>query len=53
MPAFAWQGGDVAQIETISKAEAIKQQSRQLRGHLARDLADTSVALRQGGLCAA
>ena len=26
--------------EKISKAEAIKQQSRQLRGHLARDLAD-------------
>jgi len=28
-------------VETISKAEAVKQQSRQLRGHLARDLADT------------
>jgi sulfite reductase (ferredoxin) len=32
----------VAQIDTISKAEAIKQQSRQLRGNLARDLADTA-----------
>ncbi|MFZ2006373.1 MAG: NADPH-dependent assimilatory sulfite reductase hemoprotein subunit [Stellaceae bacterium] len=28
-------------VEKISKAEAVKQQSRQLRGHLARDLADT------------
>src|SRR6202008_4919209 len=36
------EGGDVAQvIEKISKAEAVKQQSRQLRGHLARDLAET------------
>ena len=32
----------MAQIETISKAEAVKQQSRQLRGHIARDLADTA-----------
>jgi len=32
----------VQQIGAISKAEAIKQQSRQLRGHLARDLADTA-----------
>jgi len=32
----------VTQIDTISKAEAIKQQSRQLRGNLARDLADTA-----------
>ena len=29
-------------VEKISKAEAIKQQSRHLRGHLARDLADTA-----------
>ena len=29
-------------VEKISKAEAIKQQSRHLRGHLARDLADTT-----------
>jgi sulfite reductase (ferredoxin) len=28
-------------VDKISKAEATKQQSRQLRGHLARDLADT------------
>ncbi|HEX3862292.1 MAG TPA: NADPH-dependent assimilatory sulfite reductase hemoprotein subunit [Stellaceae bacterium] len=32
----------MAQLETISKPEAVKQQSRQLRGHLARDLADTA-----------
>jgi sulfite reductase (ferredoxin) len=32
----------VGVIEKISKAEAVKQQSRQLRGHLARDLADTA-----------
>ena len=32
----------MAQLGTISKAEATKQQSRQLRGHLARDLADTA-----------
>src|SRR5919202_1753190 len=32
----------MARIETLSKAEAVKQQSRQLRGHLARDLADTA-----------
>jgi sulfite reductase (ferredoxin) len=32
----------MAEIETISKPEAIKQQSRQLRGHLARDMADTA-----------
>jgi sulfite reductase (ferredoxin) len=33
---------DMGEIEQISKPEAIKQQSRQLRGHLARDLADTA-----------
>jgi len=32
----------MADIERLSKAEAIKQQSRQLRGNLARDLADTT-----------
>jgi sulfite reductase (ferredoxin) len=37
------ENGGVAQIETISKAEATKQQSRHLRGHIARDLADTAV----------
>ena len=41
--------GDVAQIETISKAEAVKQQSRQLRGHLARDLGDTSAPFDKEG----
>ena len=33
----------MAQVESISKAEAVKQQSRQLRGHIARDLADMTV----------
>jgi len=42
LPGFASEGGGVAQIDTISKAEAIKQQSRQLRGTLAKDLADTT-----------
>jgi sulfite reductase (ferredoxin) len=32
----------VQAVEKISKAEATKQQSRQLRGHLARDLGDTA-----------
>jgi sulfite reductase (ferredoxin) len=39
----------VAQIDTISKAEAIKQQSRQLRGTLARDLADTATPFDKVG----
>ena len=39
----------MAQIETISKAEAVKQQSRQLRGHLARDLADTATPFDKEG----
>src|ERR1051326_8239849 len=43
------EGGDVAQIETISKAEAVKQQSRQLRGALAADLADTAVPFDKSG----
>jgi sulfite reductase (ferredoxin) len=34
--------GVVQPVGTISKAEAVKQQSRQLRGHIARDLADTT-----------
>jgi sulfite reductase (ferredoxin) len=33
---------DMARIEAIAKPEAVKQQSRQLRGHLARDLVDTA-----------
>jgi len=32
----------VAEVESISKAEAVKQQSRQLRGRLSEDLADTA-----------
>ena len=43
------QRGTVAQVESISKAEAVKQQSRQLRGHLARDLADTAVPFDKEG----
>jgi sulfite reductase (ferredoxin) len=39
----------VAQINTISKAEAIKQQSRHLRGNLAEDLADTTVPFDKTG----
>jgi sulfite reductase (ferredoxin) len=31
----------MVQIDSVSKAEAVKQQSRQLRGHIARDLPDT------------
>ena len=36
-------------IENISKAEAVKQQSRQLRGNLARDLADTATPFDNAG----
>ena len=32
----------MAEIQTLSKAEAVKQQSRQLRGNLVRHLADTA-----------
>src|SRR5437764_11613769 len=32
----------MTEIQSLSKAEAVKQQSRQLRGNLARDLADTA-----------
>lgn len=39
----------MAQIDTISKAEAIKQQSRQLRGTLAKDLADTATPFDKAG----
>src|SRR2546429_9372229 len=39
----------MAELDTISKAEAIKQQSRQLRGHLARDLADTATPFDNAG----
>src|ERR1700732_3785627 len=39
----------MAQIDAISKAEAVKQQSRQLRGHIARDLADTTAPFDSEG----
>jgi sulfite reductase (ferredoxin) len=39
----------MAQIENISKAEAVKQQSRRLRGHIARDLPDTSAPFDKEG----
>src|SRR5437764_11504309 len=39
----------MAPIDTVSKAEAVKQQSRQLRGNLARDLADTANPLDNAG----
>src|SRR5260221_5048061 len=39
----------MAQIDAISKPEAIKQQSRQLRGHIARDLRDTGTPFDKEG----
>ncbi len=39
----------MAQIDAISKPEAIKQQSRQLRGHIARDLGDTTTPFDKEG----
>src|SRR5579862_2816742 len=39
---LAEDAGVVQLVEKISKAEAVKQQSRQLRGRLARDLADVA-----------
>jgi sulfite reductase (ferredoxin) len=39
----------MVQINSISKAEAVKQQSRQLRGHIARDLADTTAPFDNEG----
>src|SRR5580700_8657322 len=39
----------MVQIETVSKAEAVKQQSRHLRGNLARDLADTATPFDKEG----
>src|SRR6516165_7813131 len=39
----------MAQINSVSKAEAVKQQSRQLRGHISRDLADTSAPFDNEG----
>jgi sulfite reductase (ferredoxin) len=39
----------MVQINSVSKAEAVKQQSRRLRGHLARDLADTTTPFNNEG----
>src|SRR5438552_7919642 len=39
----------MAALDAISKAEAIKQQSRQLRGKLAEDLADTATPFDNSG----
>src|SRR6516162_8494529 len=39
----------MVQIKSVSKAEAVKQQSRQLRGHISRDLADTSTLFDNEG----
>ena len=39
----------MAKTETISKPEAVKQQSRHLRGHIARDLADHSTPFDKEG----
>lgn len=39
----------MADIERLSKAEAVKQQSRQLRGNLARDLGDTATPFDNTG----
>jgi sulfite reductase (ferredoxin) len=42
-------GRDVAEIENLAKAEALKQQSRQLRGNLAHDLADAAAPFDNAG----
>ena len=39
----------MATIDSVSKAEAVKQQSRQLRGNLARDLIDTATPFDNTG----
>src|SRR5271154_502935 len=39
----------MAEVKTLSKAEAVKQQSRQLRGNLARDLGDTETPFDNAG----
>src|ERR1700752_5269276 len=49
LPLGLGEGCDMVQIDTVSKPEAIKQQSRQLRGHIARDLADTSTPFDKEG----
>jgi sulfite reductase (ferredoxin) len=39
----------MAEIQSLSKAEAVKQQSRQLRGNLSRDLADSAAPFDNTG----
>jgi sulfite reductase (ferredoxin) len=39
----------MARIDTVSKVEAVKQQSRRLRGNLAHDLADTAAPFDNAG----
>jgi sulfite reductase (ferredoxin) len=39
----------MVQVKSLSKAEAVKQQSRQLRGHIARDLGDTGTPFDNEG----
>src|ERR1700756_5633895 len=39
----------MVQVKSVSKAEAVKQQSRQLRGHIARDLGDTATPFDNEG----
>jgi sulfite reductase (ferredoxin) len=39
----------MVQIDSVSKPEAVKQQSRQLRGHIARDLRDTAAPFDKEG----
>src|SRR5438270_8979226 len=39
----------MVQIDSVSKPEAVKQQSRQLRGHIARDLRDTDTPFDKTG----
>src|SRR3954453_15002401 len=47
---MGWRGeGGMARIETLSKAEILKQQSRQLRGNLVRDLSDTATPFDNAG----
>src|SRR5258708_17182111 len=39
----------MVEIDSVSKPEAVKQQSRQLRGHIARDLSDTGTPFDKEG----
>ena len=48
-PACLERAATWSSINSISKPEAVKQQSRQLRGHLARDLADPAVPFDKEG----